>query len=309
MGAITKTSSAASGARTKDERVDVSVVLPVHNEVGHVLTEIERIHSSLEPSAYTYEIVVVDDGSTDGTLEKLRGLEGIRLLQLPLNRGCGNARRIGTRAALGDIVVWTDADMSYPNHEIAQLVDQLDDIHDQVVGARRTESGTHAWARRPAKWCIRRLASYLVRTPIPDLNSGFRAFRRDVARNYLHLLPDGFSCVTTITLAFLANGHAVRYVPIDYAERAGKSKFHWMQDTYLYLLQVIRLVMTFNPLRVFFPVGGVLMLVAIGKVLYDIITRDFWISANAIVLVVVALQVLAIGLLADLVSRLAGPRE
>src|SRR5262245_58038444 len=109
--------------------------------------------------------------------------------------------------------------------------------------------------RVPAKWFIRSLASYMVETPIPDLNSGFRAFQTDVARRYLHLLPPGFSCVTTMTMSFLANGHTVKYVPIEYAERAGRSKFHWWRDTRNYLLQVIRLVLSYNPLRFFLPLG------------------------------------------------------
>jgi hypothetical protein len=177
------------------------------------------------------------------------------------------------------------------------------------VGARTSERGTHVWARLPMKWLIRRLASYLVRTPIPDLNSGFRAFRRDVAEPYLHLLPDGFSCVTTITLAFLANGHDVKYVPIDYARRSGQSKFRPLSDTARYILQVIRMVMTFNPLRVFLPLGGSLLLAAVVKVVYDAISRDFWLTQNAIVLTFVSLQVIAIGLLADLICRLSGPRN
>lgn len=297
------------GIHRESPAVDVSVVVPVHNEVGHVRQEIERIQRGFAGSTYSYELVVVDDGSTDGSTELLRELEGIRLIELSPNRGCGYARRTGTRAALGDVVVWTDADMTYPNDAIPGLVDQLTGQYDQVVGVRDTERGTHAWARRPMKWFIRSLACYLTQTHIPDLNSGFRAFRRKAALPYLHMLPHGFSCVTTITLAFLSNGRLVRYVPIPYAARAGKSKFHWRRDTYLYLLQVMRIIMTFNPLRVFLPLGGILLLLAFGKVLFDVVSKNFYVSANAIILTVTALQVMAIGLLADLICRLAGPRD
>ncbi|MGH8936841.1 MAG: glycosyltransferase family 2 protein [Acidimicrobiia bacterium] len=292
-----------------DQKIDVSVVLPVFNEHGHVRDEIRRISNALEESPYTFEIIVVDDGSTDGSPEGLRELPGIHLIELRANRGSGYARKVGTRAARGQVVVWTDADMSYPNDEIPRLVEALEEGYDQVVGARSGEQGTHRWARVPTKWFIRKLAEYLVRTPIPDLNSGFRAFRRQVALPYLHLLPQGFSCVTTMTMAFLSHGHLVQYLPIDYAPRAGNSKFHWRRDTANYLLQVIRMIMTFNPLRVFLPVGGFLLLLAFGKVVYDIFDKDFRISANAIILTIVSLQVVAIGLLADLVSRVAGPRD
>lgn len=288
--------------------MDVSVVLPVHNEVGHLKDEVERISAAFDASGHSYEIIVVDDASDDGSLELARTLDGIRLIELPVNRGSGFARRIGSQMARGDVVVWTDVDMTYPNDRMPELVAALGP-YDQVVGARTSEQGTHRWARVPAKWFIRRLASYLVNEPIPDLNSGFRAFRRPVLLQYLHLLPNGFSCVTTITLAFMANSYLVRYVPIEYRERAGRSKFHWRRDTARYLLQVVRMVMTFNPLRVFLPVGGLLLLVALGKVAFDIVDKDWRITSNAIILVIVSLQVLATGLLADLVARLGLGRE
>ena len=285
----------------------MTVVLPVHNEVGHARDEIERVDRAMKASRYSYELLVIDDGSTDGSKDVLRAMEGIELVDLPVNRGVGFARRLGTRIGRGEIVVWTDVDMSYPNDKIPELVDELDEWCDQVIGARRTEEGTHRWARLPAKWFIRKLACFLVRQDIPDLNTGFRAFRRKVALPYLHLLPDGFSCVSTITLCFLSNGHTVRYTPIDYEKRAGTSKFRYFHDTYNYLLQVIRMVMTFNPLRVFLPVGGLLLLVAFLKVVWDAFHRDFWITTNAVILTVVAWQVISIGLLADLICRLNSP--
>jgi glycosyltransferase involved in cell wall biosynthesis len=291
------------------EELDVSIVLPVHNEKGHIALEIERIRRGMDASSYSYEIICVDDGSTDGSTERLREMKDIRLIELPINRGCGHARKTGTKASTGRFVVWTDVDMTYPNDKMPELVDAMEDAYDQVVGARRTEEGTHTWARVPAKWFVRKLASYLIQTKIPDLNSGFRAFRREVVLRYLHLLPRGFSCVTTITMAFLSNDHAVKYIPIDYEKRAGKSKFHWRQDTSRYILQVIRMVMTYNPLRVFLPFGALLLLVAFGKIVVDATTKNFYITSNAIILTIVSLQVIAIGLLADLISRLAGYRD
>lgn len=285
------------------DQIDATIVLPAYNEEGHLADEIKRIQVAMDESSYSYELLVVNDGSTDGTPAVLDSIQGLRRIDLVTNHGSGYARRIGSRAARGRVVVWTDADMSYPNDEIPALLDELGQ-YDQVVGARRSEEGTHRWARVPAKWLIRQLAQYLTQTRIPDLNSGFRAFRRSVALPYLHLLPNGFSCVTTITMAFLANGLTVRYVPIDYAERAGTSKFHWRRDTQRYALQVVRMIMTFNPLRVFMPLGLVLLALAAGKVGYDIVDKDFRITANAIILTVVSLQVIAIGLLADLVVRL-----
>ena len=290
--------------------VDISVVLPVFNESGHIGKEVARICDSLDASNYTYEIVMVDDGSTDESPKELARLVGehVRLITLAQNRGAGHARRVGTRAARGEVVVWTDADMTYPNDQIPWLVDGLDGF-DHVVGARTSEEGTHKAFRVPAKWFIRKLACYLSRTKIPDLNSGFRAFNRQASLPHLHLLPNGFSCVTTLTLAFLTNGLTVRWVPIEYRPREGESKFHWRRDTMRYLLQVVRMIMSFNPLRVFMPVGLAMLGVAVGKGIYDVIDHHWRLTANTILISFTSLQILAIGLLADLVVRVNAPRD
>ena len=287
-----------------DPSLDVTVVLPAYNEAGHILQEIERISTALGASPYSYEILVVDDGSTDGTSDLVRGVEGVRLMRLKNNRGSGTARRLGTQAAHGRTVVWTDADMTYPNERIPELVAYLDEneVH-QVVGARTTEQGTMRVLRVPAKWAIRRLAEFLTASRIPDLNSGLRAFHRETALPYLGLLPPGFSCVTTITLSFLANGHDVDYVEIDYAKRAGKSHFHPIKDAYRYILQIVRMVMLFEPLKVFAPLSLIVLLAGIGKFLYDIISSPFSITLNTLLLILTGLITFSIGLLADLIVR------
>ena len=301
------------------DRVDVSVVLPVFNERGHLAEEVDRIVAGLDASDLAWEIVIVDDASTDGSGTLLSdevvprltaGGHDVHLIRNAVNRGSGGSRRIGTRAAQGELVVWTDVDMTYPNDQIPELVAELHRTGvDQVVGARTSEQGTTKALRVPAKWFIRRLAQYLADTPIPDLNSGFRVFRRDVAKPYLHLLPRGFSCVTTMTMTFLANDHAVGYVPIEYRLRAGESKFHPWHDTKRYLLQVVRMVLSYNPLRVFAPLGLLLLLIGVGKLGFDLATKDLRVTTNALLVLFAAFQVLAIGLLADLVVRVTSGRN
>jgi glycosyltransferase involved in cell wall biosynthesis len=295
--------STANTEAQRDVAPEVSVVLPCYNERDHVEQEIKRIRASLDAAGMTYELICIDDGSTDGTRELLQQTPGIRLILFPRNQGSGTARRIGTQEARGLVVVWTDADMTYPNELIPELVRELGASYDQVVGARRSEAGTYKLFRVPAKWAIRRLASYLTNTAIPDLNSGLRAFKRSVAEPYLRLLPPGFSCVTTITLAFLSNGHQIKYVPIDYYKRAGRSKFHPLKDAYNYMIQVLRMVMYFNPLRVLMPLALVLFGGTFVKLVWDLTVHHFRVTGSTVLIGLAAFNIAAIALLADLVVR------
>ncbi|GAB4077610.1 glycosyltransferase family 2 protein [Nostocoides australiense] len=287
----------------------VTIVLPCYNEGEHVLQEIERITAVMLASGLTYELFCIDDASTDNTLAVLKQAQldypNIRILPFRRNGGSGTARRIGTQQAYGEIVVWTDADMTYENERIPELVQVLleDPSYDQVVGARTTEEGTHKWARVPAKWLIRKVAERLTNQKIPDLNSGLRAFRRSVALPYLRLLPAGFSCVTTITIAFLSNQHDILYVPTSYAKRAGTSKFHFVQDAYKYILQVLRMVMYFDPLKVLMPLALWLVGIGVVKGIVDMIRHPFYFPANTLLLLVSGLLIGAVALLADLVVR------
>ena len=158
----------------------------------------------------------------------------------------------------------------------------------------------------PAKWLIRKIAERLSNQKIPDLNSGLRAFRREVSLPYLRLLPPGFSCVTTITLAFLSNQHDIRYVPIDYAKRAGSSKFHFVHDAYRYILQVLRMVMYFNPLKVLMPPALWLLGLGIGKGVFDMIVHPVRFANNTVMIFVTGMIIASLALLADLIVRSRG---
>ena len=178
-----------------------------------------------------------------------------------------------------------------------------------MVGARTSEEGSLKVFRVPAKWFVRKLAERLTNADIPDLNSGLRAFRRTVARPYLRLLPPGFSCVTTITLAFLSNSHEVRYVPIEYAKRAGGTKFHFFSDAYRYVLQVLRMVMYFNPLKVLMPLALFLLGLGIAKGIYDLVVHPLHFANDTILIFVTGLILASLALLADLIVRSRGDTE
>jgi hypothetical protein len=178
------------------------------------------------------------------------------------------------------------------------------DRYAMVVGARRNEAGTMPWLRAPAKWFIRSLASYMTGTKIPDLNSGLRCFRSDLARQYFGILPQGFSWVSTITLAFLSDGHPVAFLPIDYYKRVGRSHFSPLRDSYNYLMLVVRTVMYFDPLKVFLPVALLLLGGGGLKAIVDIIRYDGRITTGTVLIFITGVQILGLGLLADLLVRL-----
>jgi len=290
----------------------VSIILPCYNEQGHVTAEVARICAAMDASGYSYELIAYDDASTDETLARLYEaaprFPHLEIVPFHRNGGAGTVRRIGTQRARGEIVVWTDADMTYPNERIPELVQMLekDPGVDQVVGARTSEQGTHKLLRVPAKWLIRKLAERLTNAQIPDLNSGLRAFRRQVAQPYLRLLPPGFSCVTTITVAFLANQHEVRYIPIEYAKRSGTSKFKFVKDAYRYILQVLRMVMYFNPLKVLMPVALFLLGLGILKGVYDMVVHPLLFAVNTVLIFVTGVLIASLALLADLIVRSRG---
>ena len=292
--------------------VYVSIILPCYNEQDHVADEVARICAAMDVSGYSYELLAFDDASTDGTLDRLQEIAPrfphLHVTGFHRNGGSGTVRRIGTQRARGEIVVWTDADMTYPNERIPELVQTLekDATVDQVVGARTSEEGTHKILRIPAKWFIRKLAERLTNYRIPDLNSGFRAFRREVALPYLGLLPPGFSCVTTITLAFLSNQHDVSYVPIEYAKRSGTSKFRFVTDAYRYILQVLRMVMYFNPLKVLMPLALTLLGIGLAKGIFDLVVHPLRFAVNTVLIFVTGLIIASLALLADLIVRSRG---
>jgi glycosyltransferase involved in cell wall biosynthesis len=282
----------------------VSIIIPVYNEEAAIGDDLDTIIETMDASSTPYEIIVVDDGSTDRSADIVRKRRGVRLIQHPYNRGVGAARTTGVRAAKGEVIVMTDGDGTYPNHEIPRLLGYIGE-YDMVIGARRRETGSLKPLRSLVKLFVRLLASYLTGVRIPDLNSGFRAFKKEVAEEFLNILPATHSWVGTITIAFLSEGHSVKFIPIDYYKRkGGKSSIHPISDTYNYISLVVRTIMYFNPLKVFLPVTLVLVSIATIKLIRDIIVyRSLYIPGITLMLVLTAIQVGAIGLLADLIVK------
>lgn len=280
----------------------VSIIIPAHNEeqgIGAVLRELASI---MKEADIEHEIIVVNDGSSDGTAGAASANDGVRVLDLGMNLGYGAAIKQGLKSARHELIAITDADGTYPAAPLPAMISAMDEA-DMVVGARIGNSVSIPLARRPAKWVLTRLANYLSATKIPDLNSGLRVMRKSVLTRFLNILPRGFSFTTTITLAMLCNDYRIRFHPIDYHARTGKSKIRPISDTFGFFLTIIRTIMYFNPLKIFLPISAVLFLLGLVILLYSGFVMKRVMDVTVLILMTVALQVAVMGLLADLIDK------
>ena len=287
------------------EPAGATIIIPAYNEARAIGPVLEHIQSVMAACEFPYQLLVVDDGSTDGTADVVRD-KGVAVVCNPQNRGYGAAIKVGIRHAKYDVIVITDADGTYPNEAIPGLLALMAD-YDMVVGARTGEDVHIPLARRPAKWVIRMLANVMSRSRIPDLNSGLRAFRKEIALRFFPVLPDGFSLTSTITLAMLDNGYLVEYVPISYHKRVGKSKINPIRDTLNFALLIIRTTTYYAPLRVFFPLSAVLLVTGLAVGFYSMLVLERFMDVTTVILLLSALQVAATGLLADMINKRTPP--
>jgi len=279
----------------------LTMVVPVYNEEEGIRMVLEEMNLVLEKSDMPKEIIVVDDGSSDGTAEKLQNLSYIKIVRNPVNMGYGASIKKGIQAAKFEWIGITDGDGTYPNKMIPDLLSKMEDS-DMVVGARLGKKANIPFMRRPAKWVLNQIANYLAQRKIPDLNSGLRIFKKNIAIRFLNILSDRFSFTTTITLAMLCNRYEVNYVPIEYHPRKGKSKIHPIQDTISFLQLIVRTILYFDPLRIFLPVGLCLLLTSIVLFILRLLqVGPFGVTIPMFLLA--GIQVLAIGMLADLIEK------
>lgn len=284
----------------------VSIVVPCFNEANAIAPVLERLAQALKTLPCPFEIIVVDDGSTDGSAGKIDP-DRFVLLRHDTNRGYGAALKTGARHARYDLIALIDADGTYPAERIPELVRLCADC-DMAVGARTGKDAKIPPIRRPAKWILNMLANYISGHRIADLNSGLRVVRRKLWERYERFFPNGFSLTTTITLASLTNGYRVTFLPIEYHYRVGKSKIRPVRDTINFFILVLRTVLYFDPLKVFAPASLALFLASLlvggtTLLLSNVFHIGKFMDVSTLVLLVTALQLLAIGVLADLITK------
>ena len=273
----------------------VSVVIPAFNEADAIADVVKRL------GALPWrEILVVDDGSTDSTGDRARSA-GARVVRHPYNKGNGASVKTGIRNAIGEYVLIVDADGQHQPEDAARLVADVGEF-DLVVGARDAKTQATV-GRRMGNAALNRLASHLTGQRIPDLTSGFRAARREHLREFIHLLPNGFSTPTTTTLAFMKAGYNVRFVPVHARARQGQSKIRFARDGAKFFLILLKVITLFSPLRVFVPLSAG----ALGAgVLYGVWTVWWYgrIPNGAVLLILFGVVVFLVGLVSEQISSL-----
>lgn len=275
----------------------VSVLIPARNEAATIGALIQRIRAVMPTS----EIVVTDDGSDDGTGAIATSL-GASVIRHPVALGNGAAVKSAVRRARGDIVVMLDADGQHDPTDIPRLLAQLDAGYDLVVGARDASSQANIW-RGLGNWMYNRLASWMVGHKIPDLTSGYRAARTARFREFLSLLPNGFSYPTTSTMAFFRAGYPVTFVPIRAARREGKSHIKLLRDGGRFFLIIFRVGTLYSPLKIFGPISAILFATGCWYYVYTLTTSGRFTNAGA-VLFMTSILVFLIGLVSEQITTL-----
>jgi glycosyltransferase involved in cell wall biosynthesis len=280
----------------------VSIVIPAYNEAD----ALGSVISNLRAAGRWHEVIVVDDGSDDGTADVARAA-GARVIRHPYNKGNGASVKSGIREAVAPFILILDGDGQHSADDATRLIALLGD-YDLVIGARARD-GQASTSRRIGNQVLNGLAAYLTSRPIPDLTSGMRAARASCLREFLHLLPNGFSTPTTTTLAFMKAGYSVRFEPISTSRRIGTSKIKFVSDGASFFLILLKVITIFSPLRIFIPISGAAFVLGAAYAVWTALTQHH-ITNSSVLLIVFAVIVFLVGLVSEQIStlRFEGPR-
>ena len=277
--------------------MNISIVLPAKNESGAIGQTIQNIHAL----QLAHEIIVVNDGSTDNT-KAIAEQAGAKVVSHPYSKGNGAAIKTGARAATGDIIVFMDADGQHDPNDISRLIEKIEQGYDLVVGARQKGSQASV-GRGIANALYNNLATYMTEQKVEDLTSGFRAVRADKFREFLYLLPNGFSYPTTSTMAFFRAGYSVTYVPIHAAKRIGKSHIQPLKDGVRFFLIIFKIATLFSPLKMFLPIAILLFMIGTGWYGYTLWDAGRFTNMSAL-LYTGSIMIFLMGLISEQVTAL-----
>lgn len=284
------------------DKIALSVLIPAYNEERSITKVISGIKNVLNSIRADYEIIVVNDGSTDKTKEILKTVKNITCLNHPYNKGYGAALKTGIAKTHYDWLLFFDSDGQHNPNYIKNFVNYIND-YELIVGDRSQSKYIRPIMRRPGLWILHKIANYLVGYKIPDLNCGMRLVKKSVIKKYLHILPNGFSLSTTTTLAFLKDKKNVKFVPAEINRRDKNSKSMVKpSDAFTTLALILRIIMLFSPLRIFAPISLLLFIIGFGFFVYDIYHAN--ISETTIFIFLSSLLIFFFGLIADQISAI-----
>ncbi len=283
----------------------ISIIIPVYNEAPCLETMIRQMDELIELQSFKFNIIFIDDGSTDKSGEILDKItnSSYKIIHHKTNSGYGAAIKTGLQNSSTEYVCITDADGTYPSDEIPRLAQYITDEYSMIVGSRSGKHVNIPFLRKFPKWVLNKLANYLAGDKIPDLNSGLRIMKKKDVERFLNILPDGFSFTTTITLAMLTNNLKVYYTPINYFNRKGRSKIKPINDTLIFFQLIIRTSMYFNPLKVFVPASVILFMSAFCVLFFSWLFTEKIMDVTFGIMVMTSVIVLMIGMLADLIDK------
>lgn len=281
-----------------DTRIKISIILPARDE-SSALSELLPV---LDALGNNYEVILVDDGSVDGTAGLCSRYEKIKTIHHAYPKGNGAAVKSGARAATGDVLVFMDADGQHDPTNIPKLVDELNKGYDMVIGARNFRSHANSF-RMLANIFYNQFATWITSHKVWDLTSGFRAAKADKFREFLFLLPNGFSYPTTITMAFFRAGYSVTFMPMDVGRRIGKSHIKPAQDGIRFLLIIFKIGTLYTPLKFFFPISLIFFVSGAGYYAYTFLTQGRFTNMSAL-LIITSILVFLIGLVSEQLTML-----
>lgn len=286
---------------TNNEKIKLSVIVPVYNEEGSITQVINGLKDELDKLYLEYEIIVINDGSSDRSGKILENIGGINIINHPYNKGYGMSLKTGARNAKFDWLLFFDADGQHKAEYIKEFLKYTDE-YDAIIGWRQGYQGPAF--RQPGKKLLHFVANYLAERKIPDLNCGLRLLKKKYFMQYGHLFPNGFSLSTTSTLAFYKEGLNVKYIPITINKRCGKSSVK-ISDGLKTLMLIVRLTMLFSPLKIFIPISIMGFVISISWMIYNLMISNLHtISKSGGFLFVASLLVFLFGLLADQIAAI-----